>query len=239
MKKIIKRALISIGILVGVFILMLLVFGYKFFKETKKMTPAETSRINDSVFCIKDKYVNAFIFKGANSFLMVDAGISDASFKAELDKLGIAPEKITTILLTHTDGDHIGAMGLCKDAKVYMHKDEEQMVNGMKAKKPYMPKSIWKYQPYQLLNSNDTLSIDGISIKIIHTPGHTPGSSCYMIHGTYLVAGDNVAYVNGKFQHFNDLFNNNTAQQDSSIKNLRELNTAKFVLTGHYGVIKN
>ena len=149
------------------------------------MTPADTGMINDSVWCVKDRFVNAYIFRGKTGYLMTDAGIGKKNFTKELDKLGIKAKKITTILLTHTDGDHIGSISLFKNAIIYMHFDEVQMIDGTTGKTKYF-KTKWKYGPYTTLNSNDTLTIDGLKIKILHTPGHIPGSSCYIIGVTTL-----------------------------------------------------
>jgi glyoxylase-like metal-dependent hydrolase (beta-lactamase superfamily II) len=237
MKRIVKVSLWGFGILVGLLVIAGAVFIINFMLETKKMTPAETSAINDSVFVVKDRFVNAFIFKGKQSYLMVDAGFGEKSFGAELNKLGIAPEKITTILLTHTDGDHIGAIGLFKNPKILMHKEEEQMINGQTAKMgPF--KTKWKYGPYELFNSNDTLSIDGLKIRVIHTPGHTPGSVCFVINNDYLLTGDNVIVEKGEYKHFVEKFNMDTPRQMESIKLLPEPHSFKYILTGHHGVIK-
>jgi glyoxylase-like metal-dependent hydrolase (beta-lactamase superfamily II) len=202
------------------------------------MKPAETSAINDSVFVVKDRFVNAFIFKGQQSYLVVDAGVGKDNFRKQLNQIGIPPEKITSILLTHTDGDHTGAIGLFNDPKIYMHKDEEQMVNGQTAKMgPF--KTKWKYGPYLLFNSNDTLVIDGLKITIIHTPGHTPGSVCFVINNDYLLTGDNLVVVDGKAAHFVEKFNMNTAQQIESLKILPDLHSFKYILMAHHGIIKN
>lgn len=82
------------------------------------MKPGDTVQINDTVWCIKDRFVNAYIFKGNRGYLLVDAGFSKKNFKAEMDKVGITPEQITALLLTHTDGDHIGAIGLLPNATI-------------------------------------------------------------------------------------------------------------------------
>ena len=202
------------------------------------MTPAETSQINDSVYCIKNKFVNAFIFKGKTGYLLVDAGFAESSFKTELDKLGIDPSQINNLLLTHTDGDHIGATGLFRNCKIYMHKDEEQMVNGQNGKFFFLH-TKWKYGPYTLFSSNDTLVLDGIRVKIFHTPGHTPGSCCFLIGKDYLITGDNLRYNDGKISHFNDSFNMNTKQQEESIKSLPNFDSIKYILTAHYGIVKH
>jgi glyoxylase-like metal-dependent hydrolase (beta-lactamase superfamily II) len=237
MKKLKKIILWGLAIFASLLITAALIFFIKFHNATKAMTPAETGAINDSVWCVRDKFVNAFIFKGNNSYLMVDAGIRRNNFRKELKKLGITPEQITTILLTHTDGDHTGAVSLFTNPQIYIHKDEEQMINGTTGKTKYF-KTKWKYGPYNLLNDNDSLNIDGLNIKIIHTPGHTPGSSCYIIGDDYLLTGDNLVVTNGKYEHFVEMFNMNTTEQLESLKLLPALASFKYILTAHHGVVK-
>ncbi|TAL73938.1 MAG: MBL fold metallo-hydrolase, partial [Bacteroidetes bacterium] len=122
MKKLVKIILWGLGILLGLLIIAALVFLLKFRLATKAMTPSETGTINDSVWVIKDRFVNAFIFKGKKSYLMVDAGLGVKDIKKEINKLGIDPDQVTTLLLTHTDGDHIGATPLFKNAAIYMQR---------------------------------------------------------------------------------------------------------------------
>jgi glyoxylase-like metal-dependent hydrolase (beta-lactamase superfamily II) len=237
MKKTVKRILWISGFVIGLIIIAAIAFLIYFLSATKGMTPAETKAINDSVYCIKDGFVNAFIFKTGNDCILFDAGMREKRFASEMKSLGISPDMITTVLLTHTDGDHIGAMGLFEGCAVYMHRDEEQMINGQNSKGPF--RTIWKYGPYKLLNSNDTLLIGGLRIKIIHTPGHTPGSSCFTVNDNYLITGDNITVVNGKPEHFVKMFNMDTGKQIESIKALPELNNFKYILTAHHGVFKN
>ncbi len=139
------------------------------------------------------------------------------------------------ILLTHSDGDHIGSIGLFKNARVYMHKDEEQMINGKNGKFPLV-RFKWKFGPYTLFNSNDTLTLQGMKIRVYHIPGHTPGSCCFLIGNDYLATGDNVIPKDGKYDHFINFFNMDTKMQETAIKTLPASNTVRFVLTAHNGV---
>jgi glyoxylase-like metal-dependent hydrolase (beta-lactamase superfamily II) len=237
MKKPVKRVLIIAGVLLGIILLAAVVFLINFLKETKKMTPSETAAINDSVWCIKDKFVNAYIFKGEKDYLMVDAGISKKGVDTELRKIGIRPDQIKTLLLTHTDSDHTGATGLLTNPVIYMHKDEEQMINGATGKTKFS-KTKWRYGKYNLLNNNDTLNIDGLRIKILHTPGHTPGSSCFKIGNDYLLTGDNLIYSKGDYEHFTEMFNMDTPKQEESLKKLPPPSDFIYILSGHNGIIK-
>jgi hydroxyacylglutathione hydrolase len=238
MNKLVKRSLVGLGILIGLLVTGAAVFLINFISATNKMTPSESCQINDSVWCIKDRFVNAYIFKGVKGYIMIDAGISEKRFISEIRKTGIDPEHINTLLLTHTDGDHTGATGFFKNIAVYMHRDEEQMINGTNGKSKFS-KTKWKYGPYTLLNSNDSLTIDGLKIKIIHTPGHTPGSSCYMIGDNYLVTGDNLIFKNGKYEKFVEKFNMDTYLQVESLKKLPDPSTFKYILTGHHGIFRD
>lgn len=237
MKKPVKWILSGLAVVAALLFIGAIVFLYNFLQATKAMTPGEIMAINDSVWCIKDRFVNAYIFKGMDRFILVDAGISKKRFKGELIKLGINPDQITAILLTHTDGDHIGAISLFNKPAIYMHHDEEQMINGTTGKTKYS-KTKWKYGPYTLLNSNDTMTIDGLNIRILHTPGHTPGSSCYIIGNEYLVTGDNLIVSNGRYEHFTERFNMDTPLQIESLKLLPASESFEYILTGHHGVVK-
>lgn len=238
MKKPVKKILIGLAIIIGIIVLFTGYFGLRFYLGTREMTPSETIRINDSVFCVKDNFVDVYVFKGKQGYVMSDGGISETSLKTGLFKLGITPGQVNTILLTHTDGDHIGAIGLFKHARIFMHKDEEQMINGENGKFFFL-RIKWKFGPYILLHSNDTMTVDGLKVKIFHTPGHTPGSCCYLIGSDYLVTGDNLSYKKRKFGHFYPFFNMDTRAQEISIRSLPDLKSIKYILTAHYGIVKN
>jgi len=232
-----KRILISLAIIVGLIVLFAGYFGLRFYLGVRNMTPTATSQVNDSVFCIKDGFVNAYLLKGRFGYLMIDAGMDAQKFKTELAKLRIQPNQVNCILLTHTDSDHTGAIGLFPMARIYMHKDEVQMINGENGKFPLV-RFKWKYGPYTLFGSNDSLRLDGLKIKVFHTPGHTPGSCCFLIGSDYLATGDNLIYKDGKIIPFEDFFNMDTKTQAVAIKILPDPSTLKYLLTSHQGVLR-
>ena len=93
--------------------------------------------------------------------------------------------KITRALVTHTHFDHInGLTELLEktDAKVYVHKSE--------AKNTKVPNS-------QIVKTDkgDEFDLGGVTLRFIHTPGHTCGSQCFEITGN-LVAGDTLFVQN-------------------------------------------
>jgi hydroxyacylglutathione hydrolase len=238
MKKTIKVILWALVTIFGLFLFGALIFLFNFLRATRSMTPDKSGMINDSVWCIKDHYVNAYVFRGKSGYIMIDAGIGKKTINNELSNFGIKPKMINAIFLTHTDADHIGSIGLFKNAVLYMNQDEVQMIDGKKGKTKFF-KPKWNYGPYTSLHDNDTVSIGGLEIRILLTPGHTPGSSCYIIGKDYLASGDNLVVINGKYEHFSSRFNMNTIQQTESIKRLPDPKSFKYILTGHNGIVKN
>lgn len=232
-----KRTIGAIAVIAGFLLFAVIIFLINYFRLIKLMKPADTEAINDSVWCIRDRYVNAYIFRGTTGYVMIDAGIGKDNFSKELEKTGIKPKKISAILLTNTDADHTGSIALFKNAVVYMNKHEEQMINVKKGKAKFN-NAKWKFGPYTLLNDDEFLNIGGLKIRILCTPGHTTGSSCYIIGNHYLVSGDNFILKNGKYGTFTSRFNMNTLQQSESLKILPDPSSFKYILTGHNGIIK-
>jgi glyoxylase-like metal-dependent hydrolase (beta-lactamase superfamily II) len=81
------------------------------------------------------------------------------------------------MLITHTHMDHLGALSELKTSLGI-----PVAVHPLEAKNLPSPPEI-------LLTDDDTVSFGKIQLKVLHTPGHTPGSVCF-ITGKYLISGD-------------------------------------------------
>jgi len=236
MKKLLKWALISLAGLLGIFLIFAIIMMIRYSYATKQMNPADTHAINDTVYCIRDKYVNAYIFKGYDGYMMVDAGMNRNRVLEELAKLKINPYDILAIVLTHSDKDHRGGIRAFTNAKIFLHEDEEQMITGETAR--FFFKTRWSYDNYNLIRSDELLNINVFLVKVLHTPGHTPGSCCFIVNDNYLLTGDNLIIEDGKYVHFFNMVNMDTETQEKSIKNLPDPNEFEYILTSHTGITK-
>jgi glyoxylase-like metal-dependent hydrolase (beta-lactamase superfamily II) len=103
--------------------------------------------------------------------------------------------EITHALVTHTHPDHIGGrfagveiaglaelLSKCK-AKVVVHKSEADFLKGLSAS------DIIKS------DSGDKIDVGGMEIQLLHTPGHTPGSQCFLVDNR-IVSGDTL-FIDG------------------------------------------
>ena len=111
------------------------------------------------------------------------------------------------------------------------------MINGTTAKMGF--KRDRKFAEYHLFDSDEILSIGGLSIEVFHTPGHTPGSCCFSVNGDYLVSGDNLLMEDDKYAPFVEQFTMVPPLNAESIKNIPDPDSYKYVLTGHSGVWRN
>lgn len=119
---------------------------------------------------------------GNNSYLIVDpaageAALVDTPAPGEDVLAALDGVKITSVVLTHTHPDHIGGYDAIKAAlgvPVYCHPAETLLP----AEKIDVP-----------LADGDVFTVGSLKAKVIHTPGHSPGSICLLL-GNRLLAGD-------------------------------------------------
>jgi hydroxyacylglutathione hydrolase len=101
--------------------------------------------------------------------------------------------KIRHILITHGHPDHVnGLEPLLKatDARVYLHADEADYMGEMARDFGLNAEFIsHRLKDFQMVAEGDIAQVGGISIQFLHTPGHTPGSQCFLTRGC-LISGD-------------------------------------------------
>lgn len=139
------------------------------------------------------------------------------------NKLGL---NITDILLTHSHHDHInGIEGILNhtSAEVHLLKPEYE---------------FWQHEldKPSLHHGGDEISLGDSTIKMLHTPGHTPGSVCYQI-GNDIITGDTL-FVFGCGRC--DLSGGNPEHMYQTLKNMKErLPEDMLIHPGHnYSVTK-
>ncbi len=238
MEKTTKRVIWIIGI-----ILILILFGaggfiLKMRMELKKMKVVETGVITPGIYAIKDSFVNMYLLKDSDNYIAIDAGKNMETIEKEMNTLQINPEKVIAVLLTHTDGDHVAALKLFTNAQVFLSTEEEQMINGSKSRMMGSKNKI-DVKSYNLINDQDILNIGHLKIRGILTPGHTPGSMCYLINGKYLFVGDAFGLKNEKIDKPNSIFTEDMSTAVKSLSKIADLKGVTYIFTGHTGYTDN
>lgn len=141
-------------------------------------------------FTLGGLQTNSYIITDEKSFcVIIDPGDSPQ----ELIEF-IANRKVDYILLTHCHYDHIAGLNVVKkytDASVIVHHSEAEWLSdpvlNLSEQTNFHIISEW---PDILLNGNEIIQCGALTIKAIHTPGHTPGSTCFLLNQKYLFTGD-------------------------------------------------
>jgi len=121
---------------------------------------------------------------GTNSYLLIcqktgASVIVDAPGDAEKVLKRLEGTHPKYILMTHNHMDHVDALAALKSALNVPLAAHEDDAGGLPVK------------PEQYLNHDDTIPFGEIQLKVLHTPGHTPGSLCFLT-GSYLISGDTI-----------------------------------------------
>ena len=237
MKKFFKKLLWALAGTVALIIVFMITYLVIAKSAMKKMMPVETRQVTEDVYSIKTKYVNMYLVKDGGHFIAIDAGTKKGAVKDELKKLDIDPDRVRAVLLTHSDNDHAGGISLFDKAVIYLPEDEEQVINGETGRFLWFGNKI-DTENYKLLKDK-SFRIGDLKIRLIPTPGHTAGSTCYIVNDKYLFTGDAVALDNGTIARFPKIINKNARKAKRSMNNLTGLDGVQYIFTAHYGYTDN
>lgn len=186
-------------------------------------------------------FVYPTVIKDGSNLTLIDTGYPKQieCIKSALEKDGLDINNIKTIILTHQDIDHIGnvkdILSLVPNIEIISYNEEAGYINGNKTacKVEYMERNLDKmdekgkqfYHFFKTFFENNKINVDkvvkdgdviskGEDMKVISTPGHTPGHMClYIDKYKLLIAGDlllvkdgNIAMCPKELNYNNDIY---------------------------------
>ncbi|MBR3966584.1 MAG: MBL fold metallo-hydrolase [Clostridia bacterium] len=139
----------------------------------------------------RDYRSNTLLAVSGKNCAIIDPGLEKNVIKDAIDKNGLYP---SSIVLTHGHFDHIFSLDLMRDEyniPVYVHaEDNEMLTSSEKNAFSFFFGSRFeqKAADYTFVDG-DKIKIGDEFLTVIHTPGHSKGSSCFMCDNI-LVTGD-------------------------------------------------
>lgn len=213
-----------------------------------------------SLHRIGNDLVNVYLVADEGGVTVIDTGVSGIwkELEPELASMGRSLADVRGVLLTHGDSDHVGFAERLRGehgVPVFIHEADAPRARG-EEKKPNVGLGPWKIGPLarfmwygmlrggfrttrigevRTLTDGETLDLPG-NPRVIHTPGHSPGSAAYFMPAHKAVfVGDALTtghVLTGVLGPQPAPFTQDPAQAAASLDRIASLD-ATWVLPGH------
>jgi glyoxylase-like metal-dependent hydrolase (beta-lactamase superfamily II) len=167
---------------------------------------------------------NVFVIRGEDGDIVVDAGFTAETAQTALPRphfenpseavrrVGVDPEQVKTLVLTHIHIDHTGDLAAFPNAEIVLQEAEMAYWTGRPGSRQEISRHVLPRDVATLVELNfagrirwvrgDTLLADGLSLHLV--AGHTPGSQAVRVRtadGWFVLAGDAAHYYEEVHEH--------------------------------------
>jgi glyoxylase-like metal-dependent hydrolase (beta-lactamase superfamily II) len=263
-------AWLAIAIVIGVMVTWT-VYLWKFGGFRPVFSAERTPRLSPRAMTIAPgvhllgglKPAAAYAVETSKGLVLVDSGLqSDASLlKSQLATLQLDWKRVRAVLLTHSHGDHCGGAEHLRaelGAQIFAGKGDAAVLRAGKPREAFfsiffMPND----EPHPTtvdveLEGGETIDFGDVRFRALATPGHTPGSICYLMERAGLRAlfgGDVISMLRGDpdspsielrplgtySAYLAPRYRGDARTFLTSLKQLRQLRVPDLVLPGHPG----
>ena len=169
--------------------------------------------ITRGVFQVRAIGARVTILVEDGEVLLVDAGLrgSSGTVLRGLKTLGLLPEQIRRVVITHAHPEHSGGLSRLvagREIAVAVHRLEADIIAGMApAPRPLQNGLLWKMiQPFVNVLMGSPVPVDdrledgdiipfGTEVRVVHVPGHTDGSiALHLPYKGTIIVGDSLQY---------------------------------------------
>lgn len=188
-----------------------------------------TGEVTPQLLTIRDVFVNMYIIKTATKLVCIDTGWRPNHILREFNTLQLDIKEVSAVFLTHQHWDHARCTEIFAHAEIYV--GEKVITAGSNKKK--------QSRPWITVQDNQQITVSGLQIRSINTPGHTKDSVSFLVNDNLLFTGDCLRLKQGKVLPFHACFNNDNKIITRSIRKLANIPDVGSLLTAHTGLTNN
>ena len=153
--------------------------------------PAEPARIVGPIYFVGTKGLGSFLITGSEGHIVLYTGMpgSGEMIEKSIIKLGFKPKDVKIILTCHAHCDHVGGHAYLKKAtgaKIAMMREEVELFeSGGKLDFQYGDYKAFAFEPCKVdtvFRDEDQITLGDITLRALLTPGHTKGSTTYVMN---------------------------------------------------------
>jgi len=121
---------------------------------------------------------NSYLLTSDDEALLIDPGFGEDELINRVDELKDCKSK--KVILTHGHFDHTGYCPELekKGWRIGIHPDDKFLLNRVPADFAGLGYRDEPFEPYMILREGVCFNVGSLTLKLIHTPGHSPGSIC-------------------------------------------------------------
>jgi cyclase len=198
-------------------------------------SPFVTHLLKPNVYWIEGGGGNSTVIIGTNGVVVVDAKTTMAGGQELLaDIAKITTKPVTTVILTHSDGDHVnGLAAFPAGVKVIAQENnKKEQEAALTAGGPGAPPA--DHQPTQVITKEkETLTLEGEKFELYHwAPAHTSGDLIVYLPAQKIVATGDIIATNNPYPRIHDEKHGSTEGWITTAKGIVSLDADTFV-PGH------
>lgn len=210
--------------------------------QPPKPRPIVVERLTPNVYWVKDGGFAAFIV-GDKGVIVMDTGGSPAIGKQILEAIAkVTPKPVTTVILTHCDGDHVkGLPAFPAGIEIIAQEENKKILEAAAASGETGPESISipaDHMPNHVFANREDLTINGVKLQLLHwAPAHTSNDLVIYLPDQKIVLVSDIIVLD---QHSLPLIHQdkggNSKGWVTSVQGILSLDASLYVV-GHEGAV--
>ena len=197
--------------------------------------PFVAHQLKPNVYWIEGGGGNSTVIIGTNGVIVVDAKTTKAGGQDLIAHIAkITPKPVTTVILTHSDGDHVNGLAAFPDGikVIAQENNKKEQQAALAAGGAGIPPA--DHLPTQVVTKQkETITIEGEKLELYHwAPAHTSGDLVVYLPAEKIVATGDIVATNNPYPRIHDEKHGSAAGWIATAKGIAALDADTFV-PGH------